>query len=521
VGERLGSWKEIAAYLERDVRTVQRWARDRRLPVHRLPGGQRPRVSSLRTELDAWLRGGPSRPGPTDVTASVAVLPFLNLTGAAEGEWFGDGLADDVINALVRVPGLRVTARTSSFAFAGKRRDVRKIGARLNASWLLEGSVRRDGERVRVSAQLVSARDGCHVWSESYDRCLNDVLGVQDEIARSIALALQGTLSPGPPAPRPAGDLAAYHLWTRGRSCSQQFTREAFGKARGCFEAALALDPRFAQAHHALAELLFYGIQFGLSPSPDEVSRVRQEVVRAVELDTCLGQAHALLGVVQGLLDYDWAEAEASFARALELCPGSAVVLSQHAWYHLVPRMRIDEALAEAQQAAALDPLSPFARGHLGLVLVAARQYARAAEECRRAVQLASGLWWLHWFYGTAQLLQGRTGPGMRRMRMVCHKVHQPLVVGGMALVYGLFDKREKARQMLAELEAMALGGYVPPAAFALAYVGLGDDRAFEWFGKAIDARDPITTHLPFMPLYDGLRKDSRFGELLAKMHLG
>jgi serine/threonine-protein kinase len=520
VGERLGSWKEIAAYLERDVRTVQRWARDRRLPVHRLPGGRRPRVFSLRPELDAWLREGPGRPRPAGEAISIAVLPFLNLTGTGEGEWFGEGLADDVINALVRVPGLRVTARTSSFGFAGQERDVRKIGARLNASWLLEGSVRRHGERVRVSAQLVSAGDGCHAWSESYDRRLTDVLGVQDEIARSIARALQLTLSPGTSTPSPPGNLSAYHLWTRGRSCSQQFTQEAFGKARAFFEAALALDARFARAHHALAELLFYGVEFGLSPAPDQVSRVRQEVERAVELDERLGEAHALRGVVQGLLDYDWPGAEASFARAFELCPGSAALLCQHAWYHLVPRMRIDEALGEAQQAAALDPLSPFARGHLGLVLVAARQYARAAEECRQAVQLANGVWWMHWFYGTALLLQGRTGPGVRQMRMVYERVHQPLVAGGMTLVYGLFGEREKARQMLAELEAMASTAYVPPAALALAYVGLGDDRAFEWFGKAIDARDPIATHLAFMPLYDSFRKDPRFGTLLARMNL-
>jgi TolB-like protein len=521
MADRLGSWKEIAGYLGRDVRTVQRWARARHLPVHRLPGGRRPRVFSLRSEIDLWLRSGSSRPDSADEAASVAVLPFLNLTGTVEGEWFGDGLADDVINALVRLPGVQVTARTSSFAFAGKGRDVREIGARLNASWLLEGSVRRDGEHVRVSAQLVSAGDGRHAWSESYDRCLTDVLGVQDEIARSIALALQVALSPAAPAPRPAGDLAAYHLWTRGRSLSQQYTQDAFGKARGCFEAALALDPRFARAHHALGELLFYGVQFGLSSNPSDVSRVRQAVSDAVELDARLGEAHALLGVVQGLFDYDWAAAEASFARALDLCPGSAAVLSQHAWYHLVPRMRIAEALAEAQQAAALDPLSPLARGSLGLVLVAARQYDRAAEECRRAVQLASGLWWLHWFYGTALLLQGRTGPGVRHMKMVYDKVHQPLVVGGMALVYGLFDNRGKAKQMLAELEGMARTGYVPPAAFAFAYTGLGDDRVFEWFAKAIDAHDPIATHLPFMPLYDGLRNDPRFSALLARMKLG
>jgi len=518
VGERLDSWKEIARYLGREVRTVQRWASARNLPVHRLPGGGRPRVFSRKSEIDAWLRAGAQE--AREDTASVAVLPFLNLACDPENQYFGDGLADDVINALVRLPGLRVTARTSSFAFSARGEDVRHIGAQLGATWLIEGSVRRDRDRVRVSAQLVNTHDGYHAWSESYDRQITDIFAIQEEIAGSIAAALKLKLLPPRTTPYQTADMEAYDLWVKGRSISQEYTLEAFAQARVCYEAALARDPRFARLYFGLAELLFYGVQFGLAPEPDALPRIHDSITKSLELDDQCGDAHAMLGVCRGILDYDWPGAESEFRRALELSPGSAAVHSQHAWYHLVPRMRIGEAIDEAQQAVALDPLAPFARGVLGLVLVAARRYAQAAEECRRAVELAPGLWWLHWFYGTALLLQGKLFRGYRESLLAYEQIHQPLVVGGMAFVYALALKRKKAKQLLSELTEMSRRNYVPPAAFALACLGLGDDRAFEWFNKAIDARDPIVTHLPCMPIYDGIRSDPRFSALLTKMHL-
>jgi lipoprotein NlpI len=171
--------------------------------------------------------------------------------------------------------------------------------------------------------------------------------------------------------------------------------------------------------------------------------------------------------------------------------------------------------------AVTLDPLSPFAHGHLGLVLVAARQYGRAAEACGTAVQLAPGLWWLHWFYGTALLMQGRVVLGLRECRRVYEEIHDPLVVGAMAGLYGMFLRRKKAKALLSELQQMSRTAYVPPFGMAFAYLGLGDDRVFEWMDKTIDARDPIATHLPSMPLYDGIRDDPRFGALLRKMNLG
>jgi TolB-like protein len=518
VEERLNSWKAIAVYLGREVRTAQRWAKDRGLPVHRLPGGPRPRVFALKSEIDAWMRA--SAEPHRDRVASVAVLPFLDLTGRDEDRFFGDGLADDLINELVRIPDLRVIARTSAFAFGGRGQDVREIGSRLGSAWLVEGSVRRHGERMRVSAQLVSTKDGGHAWSDRYDRKVTDVFEVQDDIARAIARALEVTLSHERAVARPA-DPVAYDLWVKGRALSQQFTTEAFDQARACYEAAIVRDPVFARPHFGLADLLFCGAQFGLVESEEVVPRAREALQRSLELDDRFGEAHAVLGIFRGLLDYDWQGAEAAFRRAFELSPGSAAVLSQHAWYHLVPRMRIEQALEEAQQAVGLDPLSPSAHGFLGLVLTVARQYDRACDVCRTAVELAPGLWWLHWFYATALLLAGPAEDAMQEAWRVYEQVREPLVTGAMAAVCGLLSRQDAARELLRELEEMARSSRVPPVAFALAYLGVGDDRVFEWLERAIDARDAIATHLPSMPMYDGIRRDPRFPALLARMGLG
>ena len=517
MGERLESWKEIAGYLGRDVRTAQRWAHARRLPVHRLPGGRRPRVFTSTSEIDRWLRADTDVPAAAGIT--VAVLPFLNLSGDAEGRYFGDGLADDIIDALVRMPGLRVIARTSSFAFSDRGRDVHEIGASLGAAWLIEGSIRRDRNRVRVAAQLVNAADGFHVWSERFDRQLTDIFEIQADISRAIASALRLTLAIGGPAARPPASLAAYDLWVKGRSISQHFTPQALVQARACYEAAIAIDPAFAKPYFGLADLLFSGVQFGLTP-PDVLPTIHAAINRSLDLDDSCPEAHSLQGVIRGLLDYDWAGAESSFRRALELGPGSSTVLIQHAWYHLVPRMRIGEAIEAAQQAVALDPLSPHARGQLGLVWLTARQYGRAVEECRAAVELAPRRWWTHWFYGTALLLHGRVREGIKESRRLYDEIHHPAVVGAMALIYGLFGRKSQAKRLLAELEAMARTTDLPPIAFAMAYIGLGDARMFDWLARAIDARDPVVTHLPSMPLYDGIRDDTRFKALLVRMNL-
>lgn len=258
--------------------------------MRHLPGGGRPRVYALPSEVEAWLRA--DTPGPRPQT--VAVLPFQYLSGLPEERCFGDGLADDLINALARLPGLLVTARTSSFACAQLGLDAREAGARLGAAWLIEGSVRSYGERVRVVARLVDARTGYHAWNEDFDRRLGDVLAAQDEIARAVAAQLRVTLELPAPAPRPAPDLQAYDLWVRGRSLGQRFTPEALARARECFETALARDPGFARAHFGLAELLFLGVQFGLTGDPAAPARARTALQRALELDERCRESQAL-----------------------------------------------------------------------------------------------------------------------------------------------------------------------------------------------------------------------------------
>jgi TolB-like protein/Tfp pilus assembly protein PilF len=486
--------------------------------VHHLPGGDRPRVFSLKSEVDAWLRAG--SPEPHERPLSVAVLPFLNLSGDADGQYFGDGLADDIINMLVRIPGLQVTARTSAFAFGDRGRDIRAVGARLGVKWVIEGSVRRDRKRVRVSAQLINATDGFHAWSDLFDRQLADIFAIQDEIAQAIALALRLKIFGRGQPRRPTADLEAYDLWVKGRSFSQQHTPAAIARARDCYEAAIAKDAAFAWPYFGLADLLFYGVQYGLTPSPDELPKLRDALRRALELDDSLAEAHALLGVTLGIFDYDWDAADASFLRALELSPGSATALSQHAWHNLVPRLQFAQAIAEARQAVALDPLSPRTHSSLGLVLVAARQYELAVEETRAAVELGPGLWWTHWFYGTALVPSGRRIQGFKEMRRLYDEIHQPLAVGAMALICGLSSRLRAAGRLLNELEETAKTTYVPPIAFALAYIGLRDERMFEWLDRAIDARDPVVALLPSMPLFDGIRSDPRFRALLARMNL-
>ncbi len=519
MSERLDSWKEIAGYLRRDVRTVQRWAAERGLPVHRVPGGEKPRVFALKSELEAWLRTSPAEPAEPP---SVAVLPFANLTGDKENEYFSDGLADEVINALVRVPGLRVTARTSAFAFRGKEQDVREIGARLGAAALLEGSVRREANRVRVSAQLVSAEDRHHLWSECYDRELAGIFAIQDEIARAIALALKVRLAPGPLVERPTEDLEAYHLWLKGRCAGLQYTPEGVARARECFTAALARDPRFPLPYVSLADLLFQAATFGFIRPAEAARQVKEAVLKALALDDRLGEAHALLGVLRGVLEYDWVGAGRAFERALELSAGAATVLVRHAWNFLVPKLRIAEALEEMREAAVRDPLSPVVHSYFGLVLTAARDYGPAAEECQIAVELAPGLWMPHWFLGWALIFQGKTEEGVLHCRYPYdHYPREPLSPGGMCLVYGWVGCMDAARRMFSELEQIARTAWVPPLAFVWAYLGLRDDRVYDWLEKAIDDRDPAVTHMPFMPIYDGLRGDPRFQALLQRIGLG
>jgi tetratricopeptide (TPR) repeat protein len=315
--------------------------------------------------------------------------------------------------------------------------------------------------------------------------------------------------------------MEAYRLWLQGRHAWEQLTPAAVANARDCFEAALSRDPRFPLPYVGMAELLFDAGQLGLFPPAEIIKKAKEAVLAALALNDRLGEAYALLGALHGVLEYNWSAAEDCFQRALDLSPGSGEVLRRFAWYYLVPQLKIPEALEQLKRASARDPLSPTVHSFYGLTLITARDFERAVEECRIALELAPGLYAARWFLGSSLIMSGRIEEGLRE----CTEVYEhgglgAMATGGMGTIYGMIGRMKESRKMLSELSDTARTTWVPPLAFAWACLGSKDEKVFEWLDKAIDERDPAVTHMPSMPIYDGVREHPRFRQLLTKMNL-
>ncbi len=528
------SWKEIAAYLGRDVRTVIRWEQTRGLPVHRLPGGPKAAVYALRSELEVWRKGrgihaveetdaAKSPPLEAPGRPSVAVLPFASLSAEKENEYFSDGLADEIITALAHIHGLRVTARTSSFAFRGKEQDVREIGARLGVEALLEGSVQRAGGRIRVSAQLVNCSDGCHIWCDRYDRDLTDIFAVQEEIASSIAAAMRLEIGPRAAPRGKTANLEAYHLWLKGRHYRfSGRSAEDILRAGECFAQAAVLDPNFAAAHLAIGQHLLNLAVFGYMAPKQVAEQGRPEIERALALDDGLGEAHAADGVFRALFDFDWHAAELAFQRALAREPGSPVIRRMHAACLLASLLRLEEGEGEARCALELDPICPESHCILAMMLFFRREYARADASIRTAIDLGSANPSTLWIAGMVAACQQKFDAAIANCeRAVELYGRAPLVTAGLGMLYGWAGRATDARRILMQLEDAGRTTYVSPIYHAMVHIGLGEaDLAFEWLDRAVECRDPHILHLPAKPVYDSLRADPRFAALLRKMRL-
>jgi TolB-like protein len=367
--DRLNSWKEIAAYLHVAVRTVQRWEKTERLPVRRHRHAAKSSVFAYKPELDSWWDGRPAlRHSGQELPAarpSIAVLPFVNMSRSEADEVLSDGLTEELIGALTRVRGLHVIARTSSFHFKGTHDDVRTVAARLGVRTILEGSVRRSGERLRIAAQLIDATDGCHLWSERYDRRAEDLLDLQDEIARAITDALRVELI-GPAADRQyPHDAATYELYLEGRYYWNKRTPQELLRAIACFERALARDPRMAAAWRRWPTAIRCGLVWPEWRQRRISSRQRPQR-RGRGIDRNQAEAHAALGVISAVHEYDWAAAKRHFCRAPELNP-------EHANSHLLcaALVPLDGRLGDGERhmrgACELDPCSAVMQGALGM----------------------------------------------------------------------------------------------------------------------------------------------------------
>jgi serine/threonine-protein kinase len=462
---------------------------------------------------------------------SIAVLPFLNLSSDKENEYFSDGLAEEIINALTRITNLRVTARTSAFVFRGAQEDVRKIGEALNVASVLEGSVRKAANRVRISVQLIGVAEGSNLWSERYDREMTDVFEIQDEISHAIVEKLKvklagdssdGTTNPAHIVKRYTENLEAYDLYLRGRYELYKMTREGLDSSKRLFEEAIRLDPRYAPAHDGLAYCWYSEGFLGFVAPKDAMPKAKAAVRRAIELDESVAEAHATLGVILALYDWDWAGAEREMMRSIELngaSPGSRDVF---AFYYLRPVGRITEAVAEVQNALSLDPLSILFRVHLGFLYYLQRNYEHSIAQFRKVLEMNPQYYLAHAMVAPVYMQTGQFAEALEcYAKARAADANSKFVDSLEAMTLAAAGEREKAREMLSTILHRSSHEYISPVSIAYICTALGDyDAAFGHLDRAIHDRDPNILGLKSNPIFDGLRDDARYHALLKKMQL-
>jgi len=455
--------------------------------------------------------------GRADVTASIAVLPFANLSRDADDEYFSDGLAEEIINALTQVRGLKVIARTSAFAFKGKNEDIRRIADILGVTHMLEGSVRRAGGRVRVTTQLIHAADGAHRWSQRYDREMSDIFAVQDAIAAAIAGALKLQLAPASERRMPS--LPAYEAYLRYRSYQWQFTPEASGRSRECLEQALALDPEFALPYVGLADYHFALAAVGGSPSHEAMPRARKLAQRALEIDPELPEAHAMLGIVAGHYDYDWGEAERRFRLAVKREPLSPHLRQWYGTFFLFATGRADEARLQLSRVIEEDPLCQMWRLMRANLLPSVGLEHEALDDARKAVELDPGFW-IGW--ADLALLYARQHQHTEAMqcaeKAMAGAPWCPYSIGVIAAALVNQGQADRAQPLLVALQGDAYGG---PVGLAVYYLARGEiEQAVEWSAKAVEQRFPAFIPRLIRTFEPSLRRSAAWPGVLKKMNL-
>jgi len=457
--------------------------------------------------------------------SSIAVLPFANLSAAPENEYFCDGLAEELLNALIRVKNLRVVARTSAFSFKHQQLDVREIGRRLNAATVLEGSVQRTGNRVRILTQLINTADGYHLWSERFDREMDDIFAVQDEIAGAIIDKLKLKLLPGDRAAvirRRTDNVEAFHLYLKGRYFwNRRFAPGALEKALDYFQQAIEVDPRYGLAYAGVADCCNLQGLF-LFRAPDKAfPSATAAAEKALEIDDTLAEAHASLAYAKLIYAWDWPGAEREFKQALKLSPDYPY---SHLWYaqYLCAMARFDEAIAEAKRARESDPISLGINANVGLVLYWAREYKEAAGQLEMTLELDPDFGLAYVYLAFVLIQQGRHDEAIAAIqKSMEHMGFMPFAISKLGFAYGLQGNRAKARKVLREATARFQERGFQWTELAGIHAGLGDrDRFFQCLYRAFEERSPVLPWLKIYPEYDSMRLDPRYDELLRRLDL-
>jgi serine/threonine-protein kinase len=453
--------------------------------------------------------------GAPSLLPSIAVLPFVDLNRDEGNEVFSDGLTEELINALAQVDGLHVVARTSAFHFKGKTGDARAIGASLGVQVIVEGSVRRVDDRLRITARAINSADGCHLLARRFDRRLGDVFQVQEEIARSIAEAVHVKFK-RTHTPQYSPDPDAFALYLEGRYYWNKRTRESILKAITCLERALDNDARIAPAWAGLADCYFMLPAISGASIAEALRKARIAAQNALDLDSTSADAHSSLGCISALYAYDWRDAEACFQRALAADPNH---VNSHLFYAavvLAPEGRLEEAGVQVRRACELDPLSPNATTALATHLVSVRQYHEAIATCRRSLEFDPALPWTYRWMGEACLMQGAYDEAANAFS----KPDAPAFAAGMlGYCYARSGRVSEARGLLGDL--IGMDNPMLACQIAILHLGLGDhDAAFDSLYRACSEHNLGIQWLKVEPIWDDLRPDPRFLTALRQMGL-
>jgi TolB-like protein len=451
--------------------------------------------------------------------ASIAVLPFLSLSADPENEIFADGISEEIINALMQIRQLHVAARTSSFSFKGKYLDLRVIGEQLNVRTVLEGSVRKAGDRFRITAQLVNVADGYHLWAERYDRETKDIFEIQEDIARSIARRLEVTLEGEQQSFVRAGtdNLEAFKLFSQGRALSFQ-RGPRFPRALEYFKQAVALDPKYGVAWSALADVYNMIGFYGFAPPQACLPQAKEAALRAVSLSGSLAEAHNSLAMSYLLCDWDQSRAEREFLRALELNPRYAQGQYWYALFYLhFVAGRFEEGLAQVKHVVDSDPLSGWARGMLACMYINAGKLDDGVTFARAALKFEPDSFLARWALFTALNAQGHfeDAAAIGREALAASGRH-PWMMGWLTLTYAQLRKPKDSSAIYMELLWRSRREYVPPGVLAWAASGAGKpDVAIKFAQEAHAIGDPVLIVAKYWPTFGPLREDPRFNEIL------
>jgi len=446
---------------------------------------------------------------------SIAVLPFLDMSQARDQQYLADGLAEELLNLLAQIPELRVAARTSSFAFKNKPEDVSTMAKDLHVAHVLEGSVRKAGNHVRITAQLIRADSGYHLWSETYDRTLDDIFKLQDQIAGAVVQALKvKLLGSNLPRATPA-NLDAYNLYLQGRFVAGQHSREGYAQAIDYLERAVQLDRNYEPSWTELAIVYLDVAARGFMPAPQALGKARDAVNTALRLNPKSARAHVALGYLHMNDDWDWGAADREFAQALRFEPGSADVLHAAGSLDLVLG-RADKSVNMFLAALARDPLRASSYSNLGVAYFADGRLTDAEQAFRKSIELRPTVLYNHNGLGLALLWQGKLNAALEEMRRETDEMWR---LEGLALVYWAMHRRTEADAALEELKAKF--EKTSPYVIATVYGYRGEvDEAFAWLDRALAGRDSTLTFIKSDPLFARIRSDPRYPALLKKAGL-